>query len=1051
MFNEVIAWAVHYRRTVLTTLVLLFTAGIYSWFTIPRESDPDVTIPMVYIGVHMEGISPQDSERLIVRPLENELRGLEGIKEMKAVAIESNGQILLEFESDIDIDFAIADVRSAVDRIKGELPQDADDPIINEINFADIFPMIYVNLSGDIPTRTLVNTARALRDKLESIPEVLEVEIQGDREEVVDIVVDPAVIENYSINQGELYAFASANNQLVPAGTIDNGVGRQPIKVPGLFESPLDILDMPVLTTHDKALSVSDLASLESTFKDPTSIARINGKSSVSLAVKKRSGSNIINGVRQVYEIVAQEKASWPEGVEVSFSQDQSKSINTMLNDLMNNVLSAILLVMIVVVAAMGVRSGILVGMAVPGSFLMGVLLLNASGMTLNMMVLFSLIMASGMLVDGAIVVTEFADRKMTEGLHRKQAYIEAAQRMGMPVIASTITTLAAFIPLLFWPGIMGDFMMYLPLTLVYTMTASLFMALIFLPALGSLVGAPGSANPETMHALSAAEHGDVTQTGGMTGVYVHFLKGALRFSWLPLVMAIFALFGSIVLYSLIGKGVEFFPDVDPEMALVNVRMRGDLSIEEMDKIVGEVEYAVKDIPGIKVINSSTGINIGGGLSDDPEDVHGKLQLEFMDWWERPTGNEILDMVRERTKDIPGIIIDISKPDAGPPVGKPVSVEIAARTQALLEQGTDIVTKKFLSTEGLVEITDSRPVRGIEWNLKVDRNQAARYGADVASVGGAVQMATTGVILGSYRPENVDEEVDIRVRFPKQYRTLDQIGGLRVNAASGFVPLSSFVTLSPEQKVSTILRKDSRRVYTVSANVAPGVLANDKVTELREWISNDRPLPPGVEITFRGQDEEQAKASAFLMKAAIVAMFMIAIVLLTQFNSFYHTFLILTAVVFSTVGVFLGLIITQQPFSVIMNGIGAISLAGIVVNNNIVLIDTFDHHRKNGMELMEAVLRTGAQRLRPVMLTTVTTILGLMPMVLMMNVDFFARDISFGAPSTQWWVQLATSVAFGLAFSTLLTLVVTPSMLLIGGKLGERHAARRASKAVKSV
>ncbi|MFA5256512.1 MAG: efflux RND transporter permease subunit [Opitutales bacterium] len=574
-------------------------------------------------------------------------------------------------------------------------------------------------------------------------------------------------------------------------------------------------------------------------------------------------------------------------------------------------------------------------------------------------------------------------------------------------------------------------------------MTASLFMALIFLPALGSLVGRPGSANPETMHALSAAEHGDVTQAGGYTGMYVRFLKSALHHSWVPVFLATLALIASLYGYAQFGQGVQFFPDVDPEMAMVDVRMRGDMSIEEMDVVVKQVEDSIADIPGIKIINAATGIDIGGGLSDKPEDVRGSLQLEFKDWQERPTGNKILDMVRERTKDIPGIIIDIGKPDAGPPVGKPVRMELSARNPEVLEKATAIVRAKFDSMDGLVEVTDSRPVPGIEWNLQVDRTQAARYGADVALVGSAVQLATTGVKLGDYRPETVDKEVDIRLRFPRQFRTLDQIGGLRVNTGSAFVPLSSFVTFKPAPKVSTIMRKDSRRVFSVSANVEPEVLPNDKVTELRKWLTEEKPLPPGVDFIFRGQDEEQAKAAAFLTKAGIVAMFLIAIVLLTQFNSFYHTFLILTAVVFSTVGVFLGLLITDQPFGIIMNGVGIISLAGIVVNNNIVLIDTFDHHRKNGMELMEAVLRTGAQRLRPVMLTTVTTILGLLPMVFMMNIDFFSRSINFGAPSTQWWTQLATSVAFGLFFSTLLTLVVTPSLLLLGGRTGERFGAWR--------
>jgi multidrug efflux pump len=1045
MFDPIIEWALTYRRTVVTTLILLCISGLVAWYSIPRESDPDVTIPMVYVGVYQEGISPNDAERLIVRPLENELRGLEGLKEMTSNCTESNGQILLEFNSEINIKVALADVRSAVDRAQGKLPQAADDPVIEEINFADIFPMVYVNLSGDVPTRTLVKIARNLRDKLQSVPEVLDVDINGDREEVVDIIVDPTVLENYSINQGAVFTFAAANNQLVPAGTIDNGVGRQPIKVPGLFENPVDILSMPVLAGPDRVLSVSDLAVLQSTFKDPESIARVNGKPSISLAVKKRSGSNIINGIKKVRAIVEQEAAGWPSAINVNFSQDQSVYIEDSITDLMNNVLSAIILVLIVVIASMGWRSGILVGIAVPTSFITGVLILYLTGSTLNMMVLFSLIMASGMLVDGAIVVVEFADRKMVEGMGRYEAYLHASQRMAMPVIASTVTTLAAFFPILFWPGIMGDFMMYLPLTLIYTLTASLFMALIFVPVLGSIFGKPGAADHETMLALAASEHGDVTQAGGWTGLYAKTLKVFLHRPWTPVIIAIASLIVSIFLYATFGRGVEFFPDVDPETAIVDIRMRGDMSIHEMDTIVREVEASIADVPGIKVFNSNTGVNIGGGLSDKPEDVHGELQLEFENWQVRPTGNEILDMIRERTRNIPGIVLDIQKPDAGPPVGKAVQLQLSSRNSEDLEMAADLVTAKFQSMKGLVEITDSRPTAGIEWHVDVDRTQAARYGADVATVGNAVQLATTGVKLGDFRPEDVDEEVDIRLRYPVGGRTLGQIESLRVNANGTYVPLSSFVEFKPERKVSSILRKDCRRVVTVASNVAPGVLPDNMVAELRSWLDT-KPLPNGVEVTFRGQDEEQAKSQEFLTKAFFVAMFLIAIILLTQFNSFYETFLILTAVIFSTVGVYIGLLITDRPFSIVMNGIGVISLAGIVVNNNIVLIDTFNFHRKNGMELMEAVLRTGAQRLRPVMLTSVTTILGLVPMVFMMNVDFFGRSITFGAPSTQWWQQLATSIAFGLAFSTFLTLVVTPSLLFVGDRATERRRAKKAAK-----
>lgn len=1047
MLDAIIEWAVTNRRTVLTTLVLLFVAGLVSWFTIPRESEPDVTIPMVYIGVYEEGVSPQDAERLIVRPLENELRGLEGLKEMTSNSMESYGQILLEFHPEINIKTALADVRSAVDRVRGKLPRDAEDPVINEINFSDIFPMVYVNLSGDVPTRTLVRVARDLRDKLESVPEVLDVEIQGDREEVVDIVVDPAVLENYGINQGSVFSFAAENNQLVAAGTIDNGVGRQSVKVPGLFENPMDILTMPVVTGPDRALSVSDLAYLESTFKDPVSIARVNGKPSISLAVKKRSGANLINGVQKIRAIVAQEQAAWPSDIKVSFSQDQSKDIRDMLRDLMNNVLSAILLVMIVIIATMGVRSGLLVGLAVPVSFLAGVMLIQQSGDTLNMMVLFSLIMVSGMLVDDAIVVTEFADRKMVEGLDRKKAYIFAGQRMAMPVVGSTLTTIVGFLPLLFWPGIMGQFMKYLPLTVIYTLSISMVMALIFLPALGSVFGKPGSEDPETAHALAAAEHGDVTKIAGYTGAYARFLTAALRKPWMPVLSACALLVLSIFAYVQFGHGVQFFPDVDPEMIGVDIRMRGDLSIREMDELVREVEGSISDIPGIRILNSTTGVSIGGGLSDKPEDVHGSLQLELTDWDTRPTGNQILDMIRERTARIPGVVIDIQKPDAGPPVGKAVQIQLSARSAADLEPAADLVRAKFASLKGLTEITDTRPSPGVEWHVDVDRTQAARYGTTVSGVGGVVQLATTGVRIGDFRPESVDEEVDIRLRYPMNGRNLSQIESLRVNTGAGFVPIADFVHFTPARRVSTILRKDCRRVVTVAANVAPGVLPDKKVEELKSWLSAEHPLPQGVDVKFRGQDEEQQKSAIFLFKAFVVAMFLIAIVLLVQFNSFYQTFLVLTAVLFSTIGVYVGLLLTGKPFSVVMNGIGVIALSGIVVKNNIVLVDTFNHHRKSGMALAEAVLRTGAQRLRPVFLTTVTTILGLIPMVLMMNVDLIGRSISFGAPSTQWWQQLATSVAFGLAFSTFLTLVVTPSLLFLHGRRADRKAAAAAAKA----
>ena len=727
-------------------------------------------------------------------------------------------------------------------------------------------------------------------------------------------------------------------------------------------------------------------------------------------------------------------KASWGEGIVVEFSQDQSDDIRIMLKDLQNNVLSAIILVMIVCVAALGLRSGLLVGLAIPGSFLAGMLTLNALGLTVNIVVLFSLILAVGMLVDGAIVVVELADRKMNEGLPRSKAYLIASQRMAAPIISSTATTLAAFLPLLFWPGIVGEFMKYLPITLIATLSASLLMALVFVPTVGAIFGKPGPASHQTMRSLAAAEGGDLSHLAGFTGWYVKVLQRFLRRPEQVLFLVILAFMGVQFTYSKLGQGVEYFPEVDPEFASVLVRMRGNLSIHEMDALVREVEQRIYPVEGIQTITARSGISFqGDGVT---EDTHGLIQLEFKEWQDRPRGKEILQEIRERTAGIPGIIIELQELEAGPPTGKDIQIELSSYSTTNLQEQVLRVRRHLESMEGLKDIDDSLPVPGVEWRLNVDRAQASLFNADISLVGNYVQMVTNGLLLGKYRPEGADDEIDIRVRFPEEKRNLQKIQELRVGTSYGSVPITNFIQWSPAPKVGNIERVDGRRYYTVTANVEEGYHTDSMVRELEEWVAQEH-LPEGLIVRFRGEDEEQKEAMAFLSKAFFVAIFIMAIILVTQLNSFFQAFLVLTAVIFSTIGVFLGLLITGQPFGVVMNGIGVIALAGIVVNNNIVLIDTFDYHRKSGIDVREAVLRTGAQRLRPVMLTTITTVLGLLPMVLRLNIDFTGREITYNAPSTQWWVQLSTSVAFGLIFATFLTLILTPSLLVMGDDLGK--------------
>ncbi len=1027
MINTLIDAAIRSSRTVILLLVFILFWGSIAYINMPKESDPDVAIPIIYVSMTHEGISPSDAERLLVRPVEKELRVIEGVKEMTSIAGEGFASVMLEFDAGFDSDTALRDVIQKVDIAKAELPQQTDEPIVNEVNIA-LFPILVVALAGDVPERTLLTLARRLKDSIESIPEVLKVEIGGKREEVVEIIVEPLRVESYQLSYEEIFQFFSRNNILVAAGALDSGQGRFNVKVPGVFESLQNILDLPVKADGDHVVTLKDIAEVRRTFKDATTFARINGQPALSLEISKRIGTNIIDTIEKVRYIVNQTKQQLPENVKISLIQDKSNDVRTILKDLQNNVLSAIILVFIVIVAALGLPTALLVGIAIPGSFLLGILALANMGVTLNIVVLFSLILASGMLIDGAIIVTEFADRKMSEGASRFEAYSLAAKRMALPIIGSTSTTLAVFMPLLFWPGVIGEFMRYLPMTILATLVASLFVALIFMPTLGTLVGVPSSLK------VTNHDHAPLDSIGGITGVYVRMMRVLLHFPLLILFLSIFMLIGVNTLYAHYGKGLEFFPDVEPQNAVVHVRTRGDLSVLERDTVVKQVEQQILALQNekqeFKSIYTLSGI-LDGGERELPSDAIGMIQLEFADWQQHRPASQILTEVRQRVAHIAGVIIEVRKEDGGPTEGKPIQIQVSSIYPDQLLAATDKLAKGLEQLNGLVDIEDNRPLAGIDWTIKVDREQASRFNADISTVGNAVQLVTNGIFVGEYRPNDADEELDIRVRFPEQDRHLEKLDQLRIVTPQGTVPISLFIERVSQPKIGTIKRSDEKRVYTVQTDVAEGMLVNDKLIEIRQWLKEQK-FPDTVNLTFKGEDQEQREAEVFLSKAFGIAIFIIMIILVAQFNSFYQTILILSAVILSTIGVLIGLLIMQQPFGIVMCGIGVIALAGIVVNNNIVLIDTFNLYYRAGMSAEEAILRTCAQRLRPVFLTTTTTILGLLPMVLSMNIDLVTREVTFGAPSTQWWVQLSTSIAGGLAFATLLTLILTPCLLHLG-------------------
>jgi multidrug efflux pump len=603
---------------------------------------------------------------------------------------------------------------------------------------------------------------------------------------------------------------------------------------------------------------------------------------------------------------------------------------------------------------------------------------------------------------------------------------------MFWPVTASTATVLAAFLPLLFWPGIVGEFMRYLPITLVATLAASLVMAMVFVPVLGAMFGRPQAQDDAGQRSLVATERGELAEIRGWIGAYVRLLAVLIRHPLLMTLAGIAMVVASWWAYAAFGRGVEFFPEVEPEQAQVLVHARGDKSVLERDALVREVEARILGIPGIEHVYARTALSWRGG-EDIDEDVVGLILLEFTDWKTRAPGEAIMAEIRARTAGIPGILVETRIPNAGPPVGKPVQLEITAREPEKLAPVVAEVRRFFDRLPGLKDVTDSRPVPGIEWELDVDREAAARYGADIVTVGSTVRLLTNGIKVATYRPDDADDEIDIVARYPLAARHLAELDRLVVNTPKGAVPLAHMVTRSARPKSGDLIRVDGARAYTVSADVEEGVLPDAKVGEVRAWLARQG-FDPQVGFTFRGEDEEQKAAQAFLGRAFGIALFLIAMILLLQFNSFYQVLLILSAVIFSTIGVFLGLLIVDQPFGIIMSGIGVIALAGIVVSNNIVLIDTYNELRGRGMEPVEAVLRTGAQRIRPVLLTAFNGVLGLIPLVFKMNVDLVHRSVTLGGPSADWWQQLSLAIAWGLTFATLITLVLTPCLLILGAR-----------------
>ena len=1036
--TKIVDWAVKNTRLIGALILVVITAGVYALYAIPKESDPNVPIPYIWVQVGYPGISPEDSERLILKPLETSLRSVEGIKHTQAWAYQGGVYLVMEFMADTKMDKALGDVRAQVDSARARLPKEADPPVVREYSNSDN-PVITVALSGNLPERSLLHVARSLRDDIRMIPAVLEADISGAREEQLEITIDPAKMETYGITQNEVYAAVANNNQLIAAGSIETGHGSFQVKVPGVIATARDVLDLPIRATADSTITLKDIAQVRRTFVDPYSFARMDGKPTMAIDVTKRVGANIIDTNEKVRQAVAKAEKTWPAGVHATFMFDQSTFIRDQIGSLTDSILLAILLVMIIVVAALGLRSGLLVGVAIPTSFLMGFMLLNGVGYTLNFMIMFALLLAVGILVDGAIIVVEYADRKMTEGHPPRQAFAEAAQRMFWPVVSATATMIGAFVPMLLWPGIIGSYMSFFPITLIVVLSSSMVVALVFLPVLGGWFGRPPPRDEEHERSIEASETGDWREISGITGWYAHLSEKLSRNPGRVLLGA-FGIVVAVIAFAVVFfKGVEFFVTTDPEMANVYVSARGNMSAAEKRDLVMSVEKRIEGVEGLQYLYAKTG---GGGQSA-PVDVIGRVTVEMKPKAERTrSGKAILEEVRKRTEGMAGIRVEVTEPQSGPSGGKDVVVDATSEDYGSLLQVVDAVRRHMNATPELRDVEDTRALPGIEWDLKINREAASRFGANTLMIGTAVQLVTNGIFVARYRPDDSEDEVDIRVRYPSASRGVHALDDLRIATNDGsMVPLSNFVTVVPSQRTNQIEHADSRRVYHVRANMKPNtLLPNAEMAKVKQWIDGQN-FPSTVHIAFKGSTEDQDESMAFLGKAALMAVFLIGIVLLAMFNSVYHTFLVLIAVLLAMIGAVLGMVVMGQTFSVVMTGTGLMALAGVVVNHNIVLIDTFHRHLKAGMDPIEAVVRSSAQRLRPVFLTTVTAIGGLLPMMFAVEINFWNRTVEVGSANASMWVQLSTAVIFGLAFSKVITLGLVPAMLALPYRVRERYGS----------
>ncbi|MFC1468115.1 efflux RND transporter permease subunit [Verrucomicrobiota bacterium] len=1010
-------YAIKFRTAVFVFIIALVLLGVSAYRSLPREGAPDITIPQVFVTVIYPGTAPEEMENLVTIPIEKKLNELGNVKEISSVSADSLTTFAIEYLEGVDVNAAIQRVKDKIDLAGPDLPDDLDEPVVEGLNFSTDIPVMRFALSGDPDLERLKSIAEFLQDKIERVPGVREARIVGTREREIRVEFDLERLIAYNIPIGDVLGLIDKENVTVSSGTLEVGGNKVQVRIPGEFELASDLRDLVVLEREGFPIYLRDIAAVTDTYKDIETISRINGEAAVSVEVTKRAGEN---SVKLIDAIKAQlDPSSLPQDIKITVVQDDSHDIRDMLAELENNIASGFFLVIVVLLIFMGRRNSLFVGLAIPFSMLLSFTIMQLMGITMNMVVLFSLILAVGMLVDNGIVIVENIYRLYCEGHSRIDAARQGASEVAWPVITSTFTTLAAFSPLLFWPDIIGEFMGYVPQTLIITLSSSLFVALVINPAICSVLIKKGKKSFDD----SRNEHHPFVRG------YERVLRAALRRPGLIMLIALTFFVLSGLLYTQFGQPVQLFIDTEPRSAQIEVKYPEGTAIEKTDATLRKIETLIQDYDDIEFIQASAGQGIGNMIVAGSAGTHlGGLYVKFVDEKTR-TGStsELIATFRKKIGQIPGAEITVEKDQEGPPPQPPINIEVTGDNLNTLNRIATDIKRNISHIPGLVDLRTDFENALPELQFIVDRKRAGILGLDTETIGFFLRTSIYGT--ESYRKFRAGEdEFDITVRLPKpnreQFSLLDEIYIPVENGRP--VPLSSLGEFKYIAGRGIIRRKDQKRVISITGN-KEGRESSELLAEIIPIVEKME-LPPGYNVNYTGDQEEQEESAAFLKKAFMLALCGIIVILVLQFNSALLPFIIISSVLLSIIGVMWGLLLTRMNFSIVMTGLGIISLAGIVVNNAIVLIDCINKLKRTGYSVTESIIHAGRLRLRPVLLTAVTTILGLIPMAVGFSFDVHTLRFATGGATSAWWAPMAIAVIFGLMVSTILTLILVPMM-----------------------